>query len=94
MWSDFGLLGDFESVVDFDPEVPHGAFQLEMAQQELHGSEVLGSPVDQGSFGPAQGMCAVVLRIQSDRGYPFLDDASVLPGREVWRAVNTTGDKY
>ena len=29
--SDFRLFSDFKSIVDFDPEVMHGAFKLEMA---------------------------------------------------------------
>jgi hypothetical protein len=33
---DFGLLGDLKSVVDLDPEVPHGAFR--MTKEQLHGS--------------------------------------------------------
>jgi hypothetical protein len=49
--SNLCLLGDFKGIVDFDAEVTHGAFQLEMAQQELHGSEVLRSPIDQRRFG-------------------------------------------
>ena len=36
--SDFRLLGDLESVVDLDAEVPHSAYELRMAKQQLHGS--------------------------------------------------------
>src|ERR1700722_10313934 len=33
------------------PEVPHRAFQLRVAKQQLHCAQVLGSPVDQGGLG-------------------------------------------
>ena len=36
--SDFSLPGDFESVDELDAEVPHTAFELRMATQQLHGS--------------------------------------------------------
>ena len=28
------LYGDFDSIVDFDPEIPHGALDLGMAQEK------------------------------------------------------------
>ena len=31
--SDFSLFGDFKSVVDLDPKVPHGRLQLGVTQQ-------------------------------------------------------------
>ena len=40
-----------ESVVDFDTKIPDGAFDLGMAQKELHRSEISGTAVDQGRFG-------------------------------------------
>ena len=39
--SDFGLLSNFESVVNLDAEIPHGAFELRVAEKQLHGSQVL-----------------------------------------------------
>lgn len=30
------LLRDFESIIDFDAQVSHGAFQLRMAEQQLN----------------------------------------------------------
>jgi len=33
---DLGLLRYFQSVVDLDAEIPHGALQLRMAEQELN----------------------------------------------------------
>ena len=46
--SDFGLLGDLERVVNLNAEIPDGAFKLRVAEEQLYGSEVAGSPVDQG----------------------------------------------
>jgi len=36
--SEFDLFGDAQSVVDFNAEIAHGAFQLRMSQQKLNRS--------------------------------------------------------
>jgi hypothetical protein len=38
---DFGLLGNLESVVDLDAEIPHGGFELRVPKKQLRGSQVL-----------------------------------------------------
>jgi hypothetical protein len=45
------LLGHFQGIVDLYAQVPNSAFQLAMAQQQLDDPQVLGSFVDQRSFG-------------------------------------------
>ena len=45
--SDIDLLGDLDSVIDLNAEIPNGALDLRMAQQKLNRSEVSSSPVDQ-----------------------------------------------
>jgi hypothetical protein len=50
--SNFRSLGDHESVVvDLDAEIPHSAFELRMAKQQLHGSQTPGSPIDRRRLG-------------------------------------------
>lgn len=51
--SHFSLLGHLQRIVDFDAEVSHGALDLAVAKQELHGSQILSAPVDQGRFSAA-----------------------------------------
>jgi len=46
MRSNFGLLGHFQRVIDFDAEIADGTFQFCVSQEQLHCSQVLGSPVD------------------------------------------------
>ena len=58
--SDFRLFGDFKSVVDLDTQVPHGRLQLGVAEQKLHGSEVLGASIDQRRLCPSHRMCTVL----------------------------------
>ena len=43
---DLSLLGDFERVVDLNPNVSDSAFELGVAEQQLNRPEILGSPVD------------------------------------------------
>lgn len=84
----FGLLGDFQRVVDLDPKIPNSALELGMAKQELNSSEISGPPVDQRRFRTTQGMRAVRCRIKSNRSYPRSDDPGALPSREMSRLRN------
>ena len=45
-WLYLGLLGNFQCIVNFNPQVPHGAFQLRVAQQQLNCPQVFGSTVE------------------------------------------------
>ena len=77
--SNFRLFGDFKSVVDLDTQVPHGRLQLGVAEQKLHGSEVLGASIDQCRLGSPHRVCAVVCRIKTEFLDPVLKDSGVLP---------------
>ena len=68
--SDVNLFCYREGVVDFDAEVANSAFDLGMPQQELYGSQVAGSAIDQGCLGPAKGMRPEQVRVQSDVSDP------------------------
>src|SRR6202522_307665 len=43
--SHVSLLRHFKRVIHFNSEVPHGALKLGMAEQQLHGPQVLSPPV-------------------------------------------------
>jgi hypothetical protein len=49
-----GLLGDLQSIVNLDAEIPHGTFELRVSKQELYGPEVLSPPVNQCWLGASQ----------------------------------------
>jgi hypothetical protein len=51
--SDVNLFRNGEGVIDLDTEVPDSAFDLGVTEQELHGSQVAGTSVDQGCLGPS-----------------------------------------
>lgn len=42
------LLGELQRVVDLDPKVPDGPFELRVPERRLNGSEIPGPRVDQG----------------------------------------------
>ena len=48
--SEFDLLGDAERVVDLDPEIANGAFQLGVTEQKLHRPQIAGLAIDLGCF--------------------------------------------
>ena len=56
---DFGLLRDFQSIIDLDAKVSDGAFQLGMAKQQLNGPQVLRALVDQGCLGSPHGVGSI-----------------------------------
>ena len=52
--SDVDFLRDLDRVVDLDAEVANRALDLGVAKQELNGSKVPGSSVDQRRLGPPE----------------------------------------
>jgi hypothetical protein len=51
--SDVNLFRYGEGIIDLDTEVPDSAFDLGITEQELHGSQITSTPVDQGRLGPS-----------------------------------------
>ena len=64
--SDVDLFRYRERVVDLDAEISNGALDLCMPQKELYGSQIAGTSIYQGRFGPTKGMRPEKVRIQSD----------------------------
>jgi hypothetical protein len=84
---DFGLLGNLESVVDLDAEIPHGGFELRVPKKQLHGSQVSGSPIDQGWLGAPNRVRSVPSRVKTYLLDPAAHNASLLPGAKVRRRM-------
>ena len=63
---DFRLLGYFQCIIDLDAEIAYRAFQLDVAKQELYGSQVLSTPVNQDCLGATHRLGAVDSGIQPD----------------------------
>ena len=51
--SAFRLLRHLQGIVYLDAQVADGALQLGMAQEQLHGAQILGPAVDQRGLGAA-----------------------------------------
>jgi hypothetical protein len=51
--SDINLFRYGQGIIDLDAKVPDGAFDLCVPEQELHGAQIAGTPVDQGRLGPS-----------------------------------------
>jgi hypothetical protein len=52
--SDVNLFSYGEGIVDFTSEIPDGALDLRMSQQQLYGRQVAGSTIDERRFGASQ----------------------------------------
>ena len=65
--SDVNLLSYGEGIIDFNTEIPDSALDLRMSQQQLHGTLVAGSTVDQRRFGASKGVRAEETRVEANR---------------------------
>jgi len=74
------LLGNCESVIDFDPEIANRAFKLGMTERKLNSPDVASLLVDLRSLSSPHRMSTIALRIKSDASYPPVDDPAVLTG--------------
>ena len=81
------LFCHFERIINFDTQVPHGAFQLAMPEQELDRAKILCPSINEGGLGAPQRVRSVGRRIQTDLPHPATDDASILTRGEVRRAA-------
>ena len=81
--SDFRLLGDLEGVIDLDAEVPHGRLELGVSQEQLHGAQVLGAPVDQRRFGSTHRVRAVIGAVQPQFVDPVPENPGVLSSAQM-----------
>jgi len=62
----FGLFGDFQSIVDFNTQVSNGTFQLGVSEQQLDRPQVLSPTIDQRCLGPTHRVCTISGGIKSD----------------------------
>ena len=90
---DVDFLRNLDRIIDLDTAIAHGAFDLGMPEQELHGSEVTGAPVDKDSLRPAQGERAELSRIEPDAGNPLLYEPCELACCEASLAVSASRKK-
>lgn len=81
--SHFGLLSHFESIVNLDPEVSHGAFYFCMAQEQLDRAQVLSASIDQRRFRSTHGVRTVRGVIEPNRRDPTMNDARILARRHM-----------
>lgn len=90
---DLGLLGDFEGVINFDTQVSDRGLQLGEAEQRLHGSEVLGAPIDQSCLVPSHRVRPVFGALKTQLIHPVTKNPDVLPSTQVGRFVEPAGEE-
>src|SRR6516162_6548213 len=71
--SDVDFLGNGNSIVDLDAEVPHRAFHPLMSEQKLHSTQVACPAVDESRLCAPKRMRPKLHRIETDAGDPFAD---------------------
>src|SRR4029453_2973616 len=90
---DLGLLGDFQGIVNLNAEIPDGALELRVPEQQLHGSEISGPSVDQRCFRAPQRMRPVCGWVETDTLNPRPDNPGILSSRKVRRLRHATRKK-
>jgi hypothetical protein len=78
--SDVDLPRYSEGVVDLNAEIAHGALDLSMAKQELNGTHVAGSPINQRRLGFGGARRPDEARVEANAGDPPGDLAEALRG--------------
>ena len=89
--SDINLFGYGEGIVDLDAEIPDGAFDFGVPQQELDSPQISRASINQRCLCSSQGMGAKDVWVQSDARSPFGDKPSVLPCRHSTFLTATAG---
>ena len=79
----FRLLRKFQSILDFYAKVTNRAFQFGVPQKQLHCTDVFGSTIDKGRFGPAYRVGTIGRWIKSYFLNPRIQYACVLPCPQV-----------
>src|SRR5215813_5288555 len=85
------LLGYGERVVYLDAEIAHRAFQLRVAEKQLHCSQVARFLIYLCRFGSSHRMRAIGRAIKPGACDPRIDEPGILPGREVRPRSDTAG---
>ena len=62
-----------------------------MAQQQLHRTQVAGSPIDEGCLGSTQGVRTEFEWVETDARNPLADKAGILARREAVPVTTATG---
>ena len=75
---DFGLFRDFQRVIYLDSKVTNGALEFGMAEQNLHGPQVLRAFVDQRGLCSPHRVRTIDRWIEADGSNPLMDDPGVL----------------
>ena len=89
----FDLLGDAERIINLDAKITHGALQLRVAEQQLHCSQIAGLLVNLCRLRSAQRMRAICRAIEPGAVRPSMDDAGVLPRRQVRLSPQTAWEQ-
>jgi hypothetical protein len=78
-----------ERILDVDPQVPNGALDLRVAEQDLHGAQAARQLVNDRGLGSSQRMRP--LGPQSDSGHPVINEPSILPGADMIGVIDPAG---
>jgi len=68
-----------EGVVDLDPKIANGTFDLCVSKEQLHGTQVAGTTINECRFGSAERMRSEEAGVKPNGANPLGDQPRVLP---------------
>jgi hypothetical protein len=82
------LLRQLQGVLYLDAEIANRTLELGVAQQELHGAQVLGPPINQRRLCATNGMGSIRRLIKAHFLDPGVDNPSILSGAQMRRPTD------
>src|SRR6476659_648237 len=77
-----------------DAEIPNGALDLRMPEQELHSTQIAGAAIDKHGLHATQGVRAELCRIQTDTRHPLLYETSILARSQTWGSILSSDEQH
>src|SRR5713101_8706114 len=81
--SELDLVRNAERIVNLDPEITDGAFELRMSKEKLSRPQVAGLLVNLTWFCPSHRVGTIGWTVETSACHPSMDNASVLSRRDV-----------
>src|SRR5262249_45070010 len=76
-----------------DAQVPHRAFNFQVAEQKLHCTQVARASIDESGFGATHRMRGEFARVEPDPAYPFGDQPRILSRGQSMITSAATGEQ-
>lgn len=85
---DFRPLREYKRVLNAHAEISDGVLDLRVSEQDLHGPEVPGGPVNHCRLRAPKGVRPIFSASQADGGDPLIDEAHILQRAQMAHVID------